>query len=82
MNLVMTRIMGSEGPVVPRSVTRISNECLVEPMPSNIEAVLFDLDGTLLDRRRSFEQFTRNQRERFAYCLQAVGGGGFAMEPS
>ena len=42
-------------------------------MPSNIEAVLFDLDGTLLDRRRSFEQFTRNQRERFAYCLQAVG---------
>ena len=39
---------------------------------SDIQAVLFDLDGTLLDRRRSFAQFARNQWDRFASSLQLV----------
>lgn len=38
----------------------------------NIETVVFDLDGTLLDRRRSFEQFVRGQWERYAHVLEAV----------
>ena len=42
-------------------------------MRADIEAVVFDLDGTLLDRRRSFEQFVRDQWERFAHCLQTAG---------
>jgi phosphoglycolate phosphatase-like HAD superfamily hydrolase len=33
-------------------------------MRADIEAVVFDLDGTLLDRRRSFERFVRDQWER------------------
>jgi putative hydrolase of the HAD superfamily len=37
-----------------------------EQMLANIQAVVFDLDGTLLDRRRSFDRFVRNQWERFA----------------
>jgi putative hydrolase of the HAD superfamily len=37
-----------------------------------LQAVLFDLDGTLLDRRLSFEQFMRNQWTRFAADLQSV----------
>ena len=41
-------------------------------MRVDIQAVIFDLDGTLLDRRRSFEQFVRNQWERFANDLQAA----------
>jgi len=41
-------------------------------MRANIQAVLFDLDGTLLDRRRSFERFARNQWERFAGALTPV----------
>jgi putative hydrolase of the HAD superfamily len=41
-------------------------------MQANIQAVLFDLDGTLLDRRRSFERFARNQWERFAGALTPV----------
>ena len=41
-------------------------------MLANLQAVVFDLDGTLLDRRRSFERFTRRQWERFASSLQAV----------
>ncbi len=41
-------------------------------MRADIRAVIFDLDGTLLDRRRSFERFVRNQWERFAYCLSTV----------
>jgi putative hydrolase of the HAD superfamily len=36
-------------------------------MLANIQAVVFDLDGTLLDRRRSFERFVRDQWERFAH---------------
>jgi putative hydrolase of the HAD superfamily len=35
-------------------------------MLANMQAVVFDLDGTLLDRRRSFERFVRAQWERFA----------------
>ena len=41
-------------------------------MLADIRAVVFDLDGTLLDRRRSFERFVRDQRERFAHSLQTV----------
>jgi phosphoglycolate phosphatase-like HAD superfamily hydrolase len=33
---------------------------------------VFDLDGTLLDRRRSFEGFVRDQCERFGHALKAV----------
>ena len=42
-------------------------------MLTNIEAVVFDLDGTLLDRRRSFERFVRDQWERFAQFVGTVG---------
>src|ERR1044071_4728162 len=38
----------------------------------NVQAVLFDLDGTLLDRRRSFEQFVRDQWQRFADPLKLI----------
>ena len=38
----------------------------------DIRAVVFDLDGTLLDRRRSFERFVRDQWERFVPLLQTV----------
>ena len=48
------------------------SEFLAEQMLADVRAVVFDLDGTLLDRRRSFERFVRDQRERFAYALQAV----------
>jgi putative hydrolase of the HAD superfamily len=41
-------------------------------MRADIQAVVFDLDGTLLDRRRSFERFVRDQWDRFAHCLRAV----------
>ena len=41
-------------------------------MLADIQAVAFDLDGTLLDRRRSFEQFVRSQWERFAQPLEGV----------
>lgn len=41
-------------------------------MLAGIQAVVFDLDGTLLDRRRSFEQFVRDQWERFANVLHSV----------
>jgi phosphoglycolate phosphatase-like HAD superfamily hydrolase len=33
-------------------------------MFEDIQAVVFDLDGTLLDRRRSFEHFMREQWRR------------------
>jgi putative hydrolase of the HAD superfamily len=39
---------------------------------TNLVAVIFDLDGTLLDRRRSFERFVRDQWERFAHVLRTV----------
>jgi putative hydrolase of the HAD superfamily len=40
---------------------------------AGLRAVLFDLDGTLLDRHRSFELFARDQWVRFASALQPVG---------
>lgn len=42
-------------------------------MLTDVRAVVFDLDGTLLDRRRSFERFVRGQWERFADALGSVG---------
>jgi putative hydrolase of the HAD superfamily len=41
-------------------------------MLSDVQAVVFDLDGTLLDRRRSFEGFVRDQWGRFGDVLTAV----------
>jgi putative hydrolase of the HAD superfamily len=41
-------------------------------MLADVQAVVFDLDGTLLDRRRSFEGFVRDQWQRFAHVLEAV----------
>ena len=41
-------------------------------MLGDLHAVLFDLDDTLLDRRRSFEQFLRDQWTRFCPALQAI----------
>lgn len=37
-----------------------------------LQAVLFDLDDTLLDRRGSFEQFVRDQWTRFCPTVQAI----------
>jgi phosphoglycolate phosphatase-like HAD superfamily hydrolase len=37
-----------------------------------LQAVVFDLDGTLLDRRLSFELFMRDQWKRFSRELQSV----------
>ncbi|MGE7861686.1 HAD family hydrolase [Bacillus mobilis] len=37
-----------------------------------IQAVLFDLDGTLLDRRHSLEQFIHDQYNRFASHLMNI----------
>jgi putative hydrolase of the HAD superfamily len=53
-------------------VRQIYNECRLEQMLSDVQAVVFDLDGTLLDRRRSFEQFVGDQWQRFAHFLNAV----------
>jgi putative hydrolase of the HAD superfamily len=39
---------------------------------SGVRAVVFDLDGTLLDRRRSFERFVRDQWRRFPAVLGSV----------
>jgi len=50
----------------------ISKACGVEQMLTDVEALIFDFDGTLLDRRRSFERFVRDQWERFAHVLQPV----------
>jgi putative hydrolase of the HAD superfamily len=41
-------------------------------LSGDIRAVIFDLDGTLLDRRLSFERFIRDQWNRFAPVLQSV----------
>jgi putative hydrolase of the HAD superfamily len=38
----------------------------------DIETVIFDLDGTLLDRRRSFDRFVRDQWQRFDHFLNAL----------
>jgi putative hydrolase of the HAD superfamily len=47
-------------------------ELCAEQMLANMQAVVFDLDGTLLDRRRSFERFVRDQWERFADVVRTV----------
>jgi putative hydrolase of the HAD superfamily len=41
-------------------------------MLASTRVVLFDLDGTLLDRRRSFELFVRDQWARFSQFLSAI----------
>ncbi|MEQ1759265.1 MAG: HAD family hydrolase [Vicinamibacterales bacterium] len=41
-------------------------------MLTDIQAVIFDLDGTLLDRRQSFERFIRVQWERFPTVHDAI----------
>ena len=48
-------------------------------MRADIQAVVFDLDGTLLDRRRSFERFVRDQWERFADCRQSADQEQYAQ---
>jgi putative hydrolase of the HAD superfamily len=45
----------------------------------DVQAVLFDLDGTLLDRRRSFERFVRDQWTRLAHALQSVDPEQYAQ---
>jgi hypothetical protein len=40
-------------------------------MRTDVAAVIFDLDGTLLDPRGSFDRFVRNQWRRFAQCQRA-----------
>ena len=42
------------------------------PPLTGVDAVVFDLDGTLLDRRLSFERFIRDQWQRFPQVLQSV----------
>lgn len=42
-------------------------------MLTGIRAVLFDLDGTLLDRHRSLELFIRDQWNRFVAGVHSVG---------
>ena len=39
---------------------------------AHVDAVVFDLDGTLLDRRLSFERFIQGQWQRFSDLLQSV----------
>jgi putative hydrolase of the HAD superfamily len=41
-------------------------------MPANLQAVLFDLDDTLLDRRGSFDVFVRDQWTRFLPSVDAI----------
>jgi putative hydrolase of the HAD superfamily len=48
-------------------------------MLADIQAVIFDLDGTLLDRRRSFDRFVRDQWQRFAHFLNAVDREEYAQ---
>jgi putative hydrolase of the HAD superfamily len=47
--------------------------CVVEQMLTDVQAVVFDLDGTLLDRRKSLDRFLRDQWTRFTDRLGAVG---------
>ncbi len=48
-------------------------------MLTDIQAVVFDLDGTLLDRRRSFLRFARDQWERFPQFLRTVDQGQYVQ---
>jgi putative hydrolase of the HAD superfamily len=41
-----------------------------------LEAVLFDLDGTLLDRRATFRHFLQDQLERHSHLLLRPGSDG------
>jgi len=41
-------------------------------MLAGVRSVIFDLDGTLLDRHTSFERFVRDQWTRFASALHPV----------
>jgi len=45
--------------------------------PAAVQAVVFDLDGTLLDRRLSFERFIWNQWERFPFVRESVDRGQY-----
>jgi len=45
---------------------------------AGIRAVIFDLDGTLLDRHQSFERFVRGQWTRFAEALHPVSQNEYA----
>ena len=42
-------------------------------MLAGLHAVLFDLDGTLLDRHRSFQLFVRDQWSRFVSDVHPIG---------
>ena len=44
-----------------------------------LHAVAFDLDGTLFDRRLSFERFVRDQWNRFSHVLQSVDPGDYVQ---
>lgn len=44
-----------------------------------IQAILFDLDGTLLDRRQSLEQFIHDQYNRFASHLMSIKKQGIVL---
>lgn len=48
-------------------------------MLAGIRAVIFDLDGTLLDRHRSFELFVRDQWSRFADAVHPVSQDIYAQ---
>jgi putative hydrolase of the HAD superfamily len=54
------------------NATLARSRIVIEQMLSDVRAVVFDLDGTLLDRRQSFERFVRDQWERFGSVLHAV----------
>ena len=43
----------------------------VELMLSDVQAVVFDLDGTLLDRRRSFERLFVINGNGFLICSRS-----------
>jgi putative hydrolase of the HAD superfamily len=45
----------------------------------DVQTVIFDLDGTLLNRRSSFTQFVRGQWERFNHVLQPVDREQYAQ---
>lgn len=39
---------------------------------SSMKAVVFDLDGTLLDREKSVQKFIENQYDRIVYSQECV----------
>lgn len=52
---------------------------IVVPAGGRIRAVLFDLDGTLLDRASSFELFLNQQYDRFFVPLSGIGREGYVQ---